>query len=75
MAGKSSRRRIESRGQLVIPKRIRERHGLRGGSEVAVVDTGDAIHAATVLRGKDRAIVSDDPDFDGVPGLRRIPLG
>ncbi len=34
----------------------------------------DAIHLATMHREKEREIISEDPDFDKIPGITRIPL-
>ncbi len=34
----------------------------------------DALHAATALAHGCKRVVSDDSDFDGVKGLRRLPL-
>ncbi len=33
----------------------------------------DSIHAATALAAKCRTFISEDGDFDGVPGLKRRP--
>jgi AbrB family looped-hinge helix DNA binding protein len=35
--------RLSTKGQLIIPKVIRERHGWRVGTELAIEDTGDAV--------------------------------
>ncbi|MBI2172853.1 MAG: type II toxin-antitoxin system VapC family toxin [Candidatus Aenigmarchaeota archaeon] len=35
----------------------------------------DAIHAATAISRGIREIISDDPDFDSVKELKRIPIG
>jgi AbrB family looped-hinge helix DNA binding protein len=35
--------RLSSKGQVIIPKEIRERHGWRAGMELEVVDQGDAV--------------------------------
>jgi AbrB family looped-hinge helix DNA binding protein len=37
------RTRLSTKGQLIIPKAIRERHGWSAGSELALEDRGDAI--------------------------------
>ena len=38
-----ARMRLSSKGQLVIPKGVRERHGWRAGTELEVEDRGDAV--------------------------------
>ena len=35
--------RLSTKGQLVIPKRIRERHGWRTGTELEIEDRGDCL--------------------------------
>jgi len=35
----------------------------------------DAVHAATMLRNGLRTVASVDPDFDQIPGIRRIAPG
>ncbi len=35
----------------------------------------DAVHAATMLRNGLDTVASVDPDFDQIPGIRRIPPG
>jgi AbrB family looped-hinge helix DNA binding protein len=42
--------RMSSKGQVVIPKAVRERHGWSAGVEVDVEDHGDSV----VLRGAGR---------------------
>jgi AbrB family looped-hinge helix DNA binding protein len=37
------RTRLSTKGQLIIPKTIRERHGWSPGSELALEDCGDAV--------------------------------
>ncbi|HEV3456316.1 MAG TPA: AbrB/MazE/SpoVT family DNA-binding domain-containing protein [Thermoanaerobaculia bacterium] len=37
------RTRLSTKGQLIIPKAIRERHGWSPGSELALEDRGDAV--------------------------------
>ncbi|MGE0499299.1 MAG: AbrB/MazE/SpoVT family DNA-binding domain-containing protein [Rhizobiaceae bacterium] len=39
----NARARISSKGQLVLPKAVREAYGLTAGSEVDVESAGDAI--------------------------------
>jgi AbrB family looped-hinge helix DNA binding protein len=35
--------RLNSKGQVTIPARLRERHGLHEGDEVDVIEDGDAL--------------------------------
>jgi len=35
--------RLSSKGQVIIPKAVRDRHGWRAGAELEVEDQGDAI--------------------------------
>jgi AbrB family looped-hinge helix DNA binding protein len=35
--------RLSTKGQLIIPKEIRERHGWTVGTELAIEDTSDAV--------------------------------
>jgi AbrB family looped-hinge helix DNA binding protein len=35
--------RLSSKGQVIIPKQVRERHGWRTGVELDVEDRGDAV--------------------------------
>ncbi|MBV8202304.1 MAG: AbrB/MazE/SpoVT family DNA-binding domain-containing protein [Acidobacteria bacterium] len=37
------RTRLSTKGQLIIPKAIRDRHGWSAGSELALEDRGDSI--------------------------------
>lgn len=41
-------------------------------SQFPDLECRDAIHAATMLRNGIREIISFDPDFDRIPGIRRI---
>jgi AbrB family looped-hinge helix DNA binding protein len=38
-----ARTRLSSKGQVIIPKPVRERHGWRPGIELEVEDRGDAV--------------------------------
>jgi len=38
-----SKTRLSSKGQVIIPKEVRERHGWRPGAELEVEDRGDAV--------------------------------
>lgn len=35
--------RLSSKGQVIIPKEVRDRHGWRPGAELEVEDRGDAV--------------------------------
>jgi AbrB family looped-hinge helix DNA binding protein len=45
------RTRLSTKGQLIIPKAIRERHGWSPGSELALEDHGDAVVIRSVKHG------------------------
>jgi AbrB family looped-hinge helix DNA binding protein len=38
-----ARTRLSSKGQVIIPKAVRDRHGWRPGAELEVEDRGDAV--------------------------------
>lgn len=40
--------------------------------EIPALSSRDAIHAATIRRNRITEIMSFDPDFDRIPGIRRI---
>jgi AbrB family looped-hinge helix DNA binding protein len=42
---------IDAAGRLVLPKALRDRHGLRPGSELVVRDDGAEIHIRPVADG------------------------
>ena len=39
----TARTRLSSKGQVIIPKQVRERHGWGAGVELEVEDRGDAV--------------------------------
>jgi AbrB family looped-hinge helix DNA binding protein len=43
MASMGSKTRLSSKGQIVIPKDVRERHGWGPGTELVIEDCGVAI--------------------------------
>lgn len=43
---------VSSKGQVVIPKEIRDRHGLDAGTQLEVEDRGDAIVLRRAGEGK-----------------------
>ncbi len=51
----SARAKVTATGRLSIPVDVRKRHGLVGGGEVVIQDTGDAIVIRTVARTVARA--------------------
>ena len=60
MAGET---RITSKGQVTIPKHIRERQGIAAGTDFSVTERGEEI----VLRRSNRAKsagAAKDPEFD-----------
>ncbi|HEY0553460.1 MAG TPA: AbrB/MazE/SpoVT family DNA-binding domain-containing protein [Thermoanaerobaculia bacterium] len=42
-AAQSQPTRLSTKGQLIIPKEIRERHGWTAGTELSVEDFGDSV--------------------------------
>ena len=46
------RTRISSKGQIVIPKQIRDRHRWRPGTELAVIDVAGGVRIEALQRGK-----------------------
>jgi AbrB family looped-hinge helix DNA binding protein len=57
--------KVSSKGQLVLPKAVREAHGLTAGSEVEVEDGGDVI----VLRPKAKRRAGKVYSIDEVAGF------
>ena len=39
----AAKTRVSSKGQVIIPKQVRERHGWRAGVELEVEDRGDTV--------------------------------
>ncbi len=46
------RARISSKGQIVIPKQIRDRHQWRPGTELTVIDSAGGVRIEALQRGK-----------------------
>ena len=46
------RTRISSKGQIVIPKQIRDRHRWRPGTELTVIDVAGGVRIEALQRGK-----------------------
>ncbi len=42
-SAKSQSTRLSTKGQLILPKEIRERHGWTAGTELLVEDLGDSV--------------------------------
>ncbi|MFI5356075.1 MAG: AbrB/MazE/SpoVT family DNA-binding domain-containing protein [Opitutales bacterium] len=59
--------RITSKGQVTIPQRIRERHGLRPGTKVEFVSQGTSV----LLRPKARAAKPVDEWLQAATGAAR----
>ena len=38
-----TRTRLSTKGQLIIPKTVRDRHGWRAGTQLVIEDAGDAV--------------------------------
>jgi AbrB family looped-hinge helix DNA binding protein len=67
----NARAKISSKGQLVLPKAVREAYGLTAGSEVNIESAGDAI-VLKPLHKKDRRTYTIDEvagflKYDGPP--------
>lgn len=58
--------RISTKGQLVVPKEVRLRHGWSAGAELALEDLGNAV----VLREADSAPETRLEDLIGCTGYR-----
>jgi AbrB family looped-hinge helix DNA binding protein len=65
-ATQSQPTRLSTKGQLIIPKEIRERHGWRAGTELFVEDHGDSV----VLRGALDLPVTTLEDLVGCAGYK-----
>jgi len=52
------RTRISSKGQIVIPKQIRDRHRWRPGTELTVIDVAGGVRIEALQRGK--TLTADD---------------
>jgi len=65
------RARISSKGQLVLPKAVREAHGLVPGSEVDIENVGDSIVLKPVTRRNRKRLTVDEVagflKYDGPP--------
>jgi AbrB family looped-hinge helix DNA binding protein len=62
--------RLSTKGQLIIPKEIRERHGWKAGTELIVEDHGDSV----VLRRTLDLPVTTLEDLVGCAGYEGPPL-
>lgn len=51
--------RVTSKGQVTIPKSVRERLGIRAGSEVEFVSTVDGVQLVKLDAGRGASIVAD----------------
>ena len=68
--------RVTSKGQVTIPKHIRQRNGIRSGTEVEFVEKdGDIVVTTEVARGKGSRPVDEDfkAYLDRVTGI--VDLG
>jgi AbrB family looped-hinge helix DNA binding protein len=69
MAGSAARHqptRLSTKGQLIIPKEIRERHGWIPGMELIVEDHGDSV----ILRRAEELPVTTLEDLVGCSGYK-----
>jgi len=64
-----SKTRLSSKGQVIIPKEVRERHGWQPGAELEVEDRGDAVvlRAAQAFPRKTVAQVFGCLKYEGPP--------
>ncbi len=64
-----SRTRLSSKGQVIIPKDVRDRHGWKPGAELDVEDRGDAVvlRAARAFPRKTVAQVYGCLKYEGPP--------
>ena len=64
-----SKTRLSSKGQVIIPKEVRDRHGWRPGAELEVEDRGDAVllRAARAFPRKTVAQVYGCLKYSGPP--------
>lgn len=62
--------RLSAKGQIIIPKEIRERHGWVPGVELTVEDRGDSV----VLRRAERLPETTLEDLVGCAGYRGLVL-
>ncbi|HLX08463.1 MAG TPA: AbrB/MazE/SpoVT family DNA-binding domain-containing protein [Thermoanaerobaculia bacterium] len=60
------RARLSTKGQLIIPKAIRDRHGWSPGSELLFEDRGDAVLVRAVRPGPETSF----EDLIGCTGYR-----
>lgn len=58
--------RLSTKGQLIIPKQVRRRHGWRAGTELLVEDRGDCV----VLRARDAPASTTLDELIGCTGYR-----
>jgi AbrB family looped-hinge helix DNA binding protein len=65
-AASSQPTRLSTKGQLIIPKDIRERHGWTAGTELLVEDRGDTV----VLRRAEDLPITTLEDLVGCAGYR-----
>jgi AbrB family looped-hinge helix DNA binding protein len=56
--------RLSTKGQLIIPKQVRRRHGWRAGTEILVEDRGDCV----VLRAPEGLAATTLDDLVGCTG-------
>ena len=56
--------RLSTKGQLILPKDVRDHHGWRSGTELEVEDRGDSV----VLREVERLPVTGIEDLVGCAG-------
>lgn len=65
------RTRLSTRGQLVIPKSIRDRHGWAAGAQLSVEDAGDHVILRVAEGGAGQALPESLLGCAGYHGPRR----
>ncbi|MBX3568984.1 MAG: AbrB/MazE/SpoVT family DNA-binding domain-containing protein [Rhizobiaceae bacterium] len=59
----NARARISSKGQLVVPKAVRDAHGWSEGTELEFVDNGDEVFLQLVKKAAPRFPKTDWSEF------------
>ena len=55
--------KVSTKGQLVLPAKIRKKYGIEPGKEVEILDFGDEIVIVTPPEGRGRGLLK----FEGYP--------
>ena len=63
--------RLSSKGQVIIPKAVRERHGWRPGLELEVEDQGEVVVLRPARSGRPESVVAKRRSTER-GGVRRL---